>query len=337
MKARCTALMIFLILIGIELDAQEFTSYTTDCCKMISNNITAVVIDSKGGKWFGTDKGLLRYDGKKWTNFQSSIVKASIPSNTINDLAIEISSKFGERIWVATDNGATVIGSIFGELTYAAPLQENNSKILSNNVKTVYVGNNHTLWFGTNKGLSRFDGSEWLNFVELNDLSMNEVLSIAGSKDGKIFVGTNGGGISRYLDNNGVDGITSASIIDTDWSGILSNNIYAIVVNEDSSKWIGTDKGLNLHKSTETKDGWWVYLSDVGLVNNYVQAIAKDNTGLVWIGTKGGVSSFDGKELWKSFTVKDGLTGNDIRDIAVDKDGSIWFATDKGISHYIKK
>jgi ligand-binding sensor domain-containing protein len=57
----------------------------------------------------------------------------------------------------------------------------------------------------------------------------------------------------------------------------------------------------------------------------------------VWIGTKKGVSSFDGKESWKSYTVKDGLSGNDIRDISVDKDGSIWFATDKGVSHYIKK
>jgi ligand-binding sensor domain-containing protein len=329
--------MIFLILIGIELDAQEFIRYTTDCCNLISNNITAVVIDSKGGKWFGTDNGLLHFDGIKWTNYQSSILKASIPSNKINDLAIEISSKFGERIWVATDNGATVVSSIFNELTYATPFQENNSNLLSNNVKTVYVGNNHTLWFGTNKGLSRFDGSEWSNFIELSDLSKNEVLSIAGSKDGIIYVGTNGGGISRYLDNNGVDGITSASIIDTKWSGILSNNIYAIEVNEDSSKWIGTDKGLNLHKSAETKEGWYVYLSDAGLVNNHVQAIAKDNTGLVWIGTKKGVSSFDGKESWKSYTVKDGLSGNDIRDISVDKDGSIWFATDKGVSHYIKK
>ena len=337
MKVRYTTLIIFLFLIGIELNAQQFISYTTDCCKLTSNNITAVVIDSKGGKWFGTDNGLLHFDGRKWRTFQSSNKKASIPSNKINDLAIEISSKFGERIWIATDNGATVIGSIFGKLTYATPFQENNSDLLSNNVKTVYVGNNHALWFGTNKGLSRFDGSKWLNYIELNDLSKNEVLSIAGSKDGVIYIGTNGGGISRYLDNNEVDGITSASIIETEWSGILSDNIYAIVVNEDSSKWIGTDKGLNLHKSPETKEGWYVYSSDEGLVNNHVQAIAKDNTGIVWIGTKEGVSSFDGKESWKSYTVKDGLSGNDIRDISVDKDGSIWFATDIGISQYIKK
>ena len=79
-----------------------------------------------------------------------------------------------------------------------------------------------------------------------------------------------------------------------------------------------------------------MYLTDAGLVNNHVQAIAKDSSGLVWIGTKAGVSSFNGGELWKSYTVENGLSGNDIRDISVDKDGSIWFATDNGITRYIE-
>lgn len=336
MNSICTTLTILLILIGIEIKAQEWISYTTDCCELKSNSITAIAIDSKGGKWFGTDNGLVHFDGTKWTSYQTTTLGDSIPSNHINDLATNISPKFGEEIWVATDNGVTVIRSLFNELKFAKPYQEKNSDLISNNVKTVYVDIDQALWFGTDKGVSRFYKNGWLNITELNYNEKNEVISIAGSKDGKIYVGTKGGGVSRFQHDE-VDGVTAASPYDTDWSGILSDNIYMLEVNEDGTQWIGTDEGLNLHKTTLTKDGWWVYLSDVGLVNNHVQAFAKDSTGLVWIGTKEGVSSFDGKELWKSFTVKDGLSGNDIRDIAVDKDGSIWFATDNGITHYIQK
>ncbi len=323
-------------MIGIELEAQEWISYRTDCSNLKSNNITAVTIDSKGGKWFGTDNGLVHYDDSNWTNYQLSMSNNYIPSNQINYLAIEISPTAGERIWVATDSGATVIGSIFDELTYAIPFQEKNTDLLSNNVKTVYIDNNRAKWFGTDKGLSRFYKSEWSNFTELNENSMNQVLSVGGSVNGEIYIGTKGGGVSRFLDN-GIDAVTSASPYDTEWSGILSDTIYTLEVNGDGTQWIGTDEGLNLHKTTLTKDGWWVYLSDVGLVNNHVQAIATDSTGLVWIGTRKGVSSFNGKELWESFTVENGLSGNDIRDIAVDIDGSIWFATDNGITHLIRK
>jgi len=72
------------------------------------------------------------------------------------------------------------------------------------------------------------------------------------------------------------------------------------------------------------------------LVNNCVNAIDHDEDGTLWIGTKGGVSCYDGKEFL-NFTPKDGLANNWIRAIHCDKDGLLWFGTHGGVSCYDRK
>ncbi|MDX1702616.1 MAG: hypothetical protein R3250_18440, partial [Melioribacteraceae bacterium] len=151
MKNICAVLTILLIFLGTDVEAQEWIRYTKDCCNLKSNNITSVVIDSSGGKWFGTDNGLMHFDGTNWTNYQKTTDGNSIPSNQINDLAMESSLTAGERIWIATDNGAVVVDSIFGELIYDTTYQEVNSDLLSNNVMTIFIDNNNVKWFGTDK------------------------------------------------------------------------------------------------------------------------------------------------------------------------------------------
>ena len=48
-------------------------------------------------------------------------------------------------------------------------------------------------WFGTNKGLSRFDGKNWHNWNIHNGLAGNDVYAIAIAPNGDIWVGTRGG------------------------------------------------------------------------------------------------------------------------------------------------
>jgi ligand-binding sensor domain-containing protein len=62
-------------------------------------------------------------------------------------------------------------------------------------------------------------------------------------------------------------------------------------------------------------------------VSNRVNAMHRDPDGVIWLGTDGGVSRYDGKEFVK-FTPEDGLAHNIVTAIHRDQNGVMWFGTD---------
>jgi len=70
-----------------------------------------------------------------------------------------------------------------------------------------------------------------------------------------------------------------------------------------------------------------------GLVQMQVLRIFQDSRGYLWIGTKGGVSKFDG-EKFENFTRADGILGASTTQILEDSKGNIWFAHSSGLSKY---
>ncbi|MFA9370736.1 MAG: two-component regulator propeller domain-containing protein [Labilibaculum antarcticum] len=70
-----------------------------------------------------------------------------------------------------------------------------------------------------------------------------------------------------------------------------------------------------------------------GLVNNHVNCIYKDTRGFIWIGTRAGLSRFDGFEFVNyTHTTKDSTTivDNYIENIQEDVDGNLWIGTLQG-------
>ncbi len=75
------------------------------------------------------------------------------------------------------------------------------------------------------------------------------------------------------------------------------------------------------------------YSIEDGLVQSQIQAINQDNDGYIWIGTKGGLSKFDGINF-ENFSTNDGLLNNQIDAIYNDSKGNIWLGTQGGVSVY---
>lgn len=63
-----------------------------------------------------------------------------------------------------------------------------------------------------------------------------------------------------------------------------------------------------------------------GLPGMAVQSIFKDSKGLLWIGTKTGLCTYDGKSF-RIFKPSEGMTANQIWAIAEDPDGIMWFGS----------
>ncbi len=240
--------------LSVKPDAVTFaTPYTTTNAKypgMISDKVTSAVVDSQHVRWFGSEGGLMSFDGKVWKSYTTA---DKLANNNVSSIAYEETS-YGPEIWVGTAGGISVVNTKIDAVSFATPYTTKNEKYLgmiSDTIQSATMDNVHKMrWFGTNKGVIGFDGTAFKSYTIDNFLSSNDVTSGAVGKDGMIYFGTRTAGVSRY------DGVSSASPLDTAWSGIASDAINAIAVGNNGVMWFATDKGVTkwIPEGTDVKD-----------------------------------------------------------------------------------
>ena len=201
-----------------------------------------------------------------WTNYKNS--------SYIDDIAVE-----GDYIWCATTDGVVRWNKQDG--TYSK--YTTTDGLVYDYVISTAVDTDNVKWFGTQHGVSSFDGTIWTTYIVYDELADNAVWSIAVDIDNVKWFGTKRGGVSSF------DGTTWTTYTTED--GLASVDVRAIVVDHDNIKWFGTWEG-----GVSSFDGaiWTTYTTEDGLVNNFVHAIAIDTDDVKWFGTDGGgVSSFE--------------------------------------------
>ncbi len=154
------------------------------------------------------------------------------------------------------------------------------------------------------------------NYSIEDGLAQSQVLSILQTRDGYLWIGTYGGGISRF------DGRAFRNYGIAD--GLGSSVVRAIHQRDDGSLWLGTDRGVSVFDGTDFRT------LDLGSPwsDAAVGAIAADGRGAVWIGTdRGAVKYGNGVELkLDSATLGAGF----VRAIVIDAEGAVWFGTAGG-------
>jgi ligand-binding sensor domain-containing protein len=299
-------------------------------------NVNTILVDSDNTKWFCSEGGIASYDGKTW-NLYAKI--KDIPVDGLNGLSLFPSDEHSE-LWIASSYGATRITFPLDDTTGTRTLTPENSDLFGKEVISIAAGKNSIRWFGTEKGISALNGRQWL--VRDYDIHYPEELfqgwpitRLATNPEGdSLYAATAGAGIARvYRDE--VDAISGASLY-AQWGPIIlpSDNIYSLYIALDGVQWFGTDAGIARHSGYNTLENWTAYTTEDGLVDNFVQAICGDGNGNLWIGTRGGISVFNGSS-WISYTTDNGLASNQILSIAIDQDGVVWIGMDQGISCFM--
>jgi ligand-binding sensor domain-containing protein len=337
--------------------------YTPTNSGLVSPKVNKIFIDSFDVKWFGTDKGISRFDGKNWTVIDTSNY---LRNNTVNDFAYE-KTEYGNELWVATNGGLSVMSynadGVTSATTYHVGSKE--SGIISDTVNAVGLDKNHNRWISTPRGLNTFGSKGWdttYTFMDANLESNNWngliATSIKGyNKDGSIYIGTLGQGILRYTHND-VDGFTGASAMNSTWSGLWSDSIYSVSI-YDTIQWYGTSQGAFEHFGPSTKEYWDYSLTPWdNIINPVVKDIEKDDAGNIWIGTEKGlniitengilkyssskepstieISSGDSqaKITWTNNGFSTVMFDDHVNDIQKDISGEIWIASNSGVESY---
>jgi len=103
------------------------------------------------------------------------------------------------------------------------------------------------MWFGTEDGLNRYDGHEFVvyknNPAEPHSLADSYILSLFEDSQGILWVGTYNGGLNRYDREN--DKFISYTHKDSDPHSLSSNHVLCICEGRKGFLWIGTQDGLN--------------------------------------------------------------------------------------------
>ena len=172
------------------------------------------------------------------------------------------------------------------------------------------------LWLGLSNGVIRYDTRtpdrhQVFTARSTQGLLSNGVYKVAVDPQGNKWIGTYGGGLSRF---DGTDWITftpyGGGKIDygEGWTvypagaGLGDLWVYDIFFDSDGSVWIATWDGASRFDGKRFK----TYTEQDGLLDKWVYAIAKDRDGILWFGTEGGVNRFDGSR-WTGYTHQDGL------------------------------
>ncbi len=205
------------------------------------------------------------------------------------------------------------------------------------------------IWIGTEDGLNRFDGYEFIVFKydpdDSNSISNDYITCLYIDRNGTIWIGTEGGGLNRY--NQETENFISFKFDESDPQSISSNNVSSIYMDKSGHLWVGTtDGGINksllgsqriLNGLGSQKIQFLHYKNDINsdnsLSNNHISQISEDQSGNLWIGTNGGgLEKFDPKrEIFThhKFNPKDpnSIISNQIQSIYIDTNDILWLGT----------
>ncbi|MEM6524131.1 MAG: two-component regulator propeller domain-containing protein [Bacteroidota bacterium] len=106
----------------------------------------------------------------------------------------------------------------------------------SNRVYTIHQDNNNELWFGTDRGVSLFDGKSFKNYTLSDGLSDTEIFKITSDDQNRIWFCTNNGQPAYYK-----NGVFHSKKNDLNLSDIPSGSfLWSVDTEKDGSIWLGT-------------------------------------------------------------------------------------------------
>nr|MDA3854504.1 ATP-binding protein [Bacteroidales bacterium] len=196
-------------------------------------------------------------------------------------------------------DGKIWIGGVTG-LEYYSPITKKSKTIISSeshpslsiySVFTIKTSGEDYLWVGLFNGLARINiHSEQLSFYDLTELIENRsVMDILDTKDGHVWLATEGNGILRLRYNSDGDFSDTLHITTPEKECRLTSNLaYSLFEDKNGHIWVGTSEGLNVIDPS-TKSMRHITRKD-GLPDDYISSIKGDKEGNIWVSHKQGIS-----------------------------------------------
>ncbi len=172
-----------------------------------------------------------------------------------------------------------------------------------NEVNDILQDSRGFMWFATYSGLNRYDGYDFKIYSikpdDSTSLKCNKILSLYEDHKGVLWVGTSGGGLSRF--NREEENFTTFMNVPDDKSTLPDNLVLTVYEDSKYRLWIGTNRGLSLvynddsinNKDKSNKISFINFLHNpsdsLSISDNGVMKIFEDSKGNLWFTTVDGL------------------------------------------------
>ncbi len=294
----------------------------------INSNINGLVSGKNGDTYIATDNaGLFVYHPADGLATQ---IKLNKNNTGYNVQAVMVDDR--QQLWLfIKDVGLCVYRS-----------QTRTIAVVNSTLKTAAcLKNDHQniIWIGTELGLYEYNLlSKTLHVMRSPEypLTSNNIHNVLLSKDNKLWIGTDGGGLN-ILD---LKTRKLSYLLPGESDGLLRSGAVAdIYEDKESRKWIATLRG-GVHIIDNKLQNFQLIKHDPlnknSLVNNFVLSFCEDEHNNLWIGTDGGGLSFwnNQKKTYTNFVSRfndpSSLSSNFVVSIVKDYTNKIWVASFSG-------
>ena len=300
------------------------------------NFINTIFIDTLDNIWLGTTQGL--YNLKKSSKgFKLSVFKTS---NQVDGLAsnyISCITQYKEGLLIGTPKGLNKLE--FSDDDQVKITRIKNNVIGSDNITSLFVDSDLSIWVGTLNGLHKIETSientfnfytNYLAEIE-NSFANNSIKTIHQVDSSTIWIGTLNSGIFELNKDENVVKIYKQN--PRNIYNLKSNDINNIFKDDFGVVWVSTNRGgvskLNLKKNKidhfKNND-----FNSNSLSGNLINTIFEDSNQNVWIGTfKTGLNLLMNNSKEKEFIHfnKADVGSNNIHAICEDNYGNIWLGS----------
>lgn len=307
--------------------------------------VESILKDKKGFMWFGTNKGLFRFDGINTKRYTRS---DSLAADHVTALAQDSTG----RIWIGHRNGQ--LSRLDKDIVTKVEFPEGDA---TQEISDILFAHDGTLWFSTlNDGLYYLKNERLYRLDEADGMPDIFVYDLEQAADGSLWAGTDRGVAVVTLDS------AKASINVLDYkAGFPDNIIKKIVRGEEGDEmkmWLATeDAGIFSYDLTSSKstsltalsgivdflklgDEFWIATNSASIAvydqtdqqlalytpdgGSTPTALYADEEGSVWVGARNGLFRSLGSDV--KF-----IDGSPVSAITVDGNNTIWFANDDGL------
>ncbi|MCC8113883.1 MAG: response regulator [Bacteroidales bacterium] len=261
----------------------------------LSNSaVTAVASDCRGCIWIGTESGLNRYDGSRFTAYRRvSTPDGEIPIYGINCLYFDPSDSI---LWIGTRVKGVM--ALDCRTMQFATYHVQKDGYPFGNIMAIAPGAEGGLWFSPNNGLPTqcrlADGC--LVPIKTIQVEMNHKgnRSILDDGNGMLYIGQKFNGLTVIDQKSGT--ARHYAHRPDDPNSLPSNNVGPIFKDSKGNLWIGTSHGLSLYNPSDQSflNFYHDEHNPTSLAGDNIAAIVEDSKQWLWIGTEyGGISRLD--------------------------------------------
>ncbi|MGD2088809.1 MAG: two-component regulator propeller domain-containing protein [Candidatus Aminicenantes bacterium] len=273
-----------------------------------ANTILSFMQTPDGYLWIATTKGLVRFDGMRFTDIDFIEDNSIDPMNDTVPDTLFVDSE--GTLWIGSSAGLTYYQYKSGHFKTFTP----RHGITKDRIRRITEDMKGNLWISFfSSYVNRFSHGKFTAFNSSHGLEGKKINTIIEDRKGNLLFGSRENGVFIYKEGK----FSRYPIAGLD-------NLQIITMHEDrkGDLWIGTNNGLFQVTDQDTQR----YAVEDGLSNDYIIYITEDSDWNLWVGTVKGLNRI--KKIQKDkIDVETVLQHFTIICLFEDREKSLWVGT----------